>query len=165
MTPADPRAAAMEQINRALEEVSEIARDPRRRFRMSIPARPDYDSDILITQALVEARALLALPVAETQRTDLDRALQAEASARYQEERAIKAENELARLNALPVAETGWHEEKAKLLDDLSVELWRLRGNSAFQSCAGVFIALDRWVRLKSVPAPPEPPEGEKRDA
>jgi hypothetical protein len=58
----DEQIAEIEQqIERARTEVGQIAAEgPHRRFRMSIPAQPDRDSDLIISDALDKAMAVLA---------------------------------------------------------------------------------------------------------
>ena len=45
--------------DKAHDHVCDIAQQ-KARWRMSIPAQPDYDSDLLITSALMDVDALLA---------------------------------------------------------------------------------------------------------
>jgi hypothetical protein len=47
-------------LEKAHTELGEICKDPRNRFRMRIPAQPDYDSDLIISDALRHGDALLA---------------------------------------------------------------------------------------------------------
>lgn len=48
-------------IEKAHTEIGEICRQgPHKRFRMTIPAQPDRDSDLIISQALKDAEDLAA---------------------------------------------------------------------------------------------------------
>ena len=53
--------AAEAALDRAHTEIGEIAKEgPARRWRMSIPAQPDRDSDLLIANALDAGRLMAA---------------------------------------------------------------------------------------------------------
>jgi hypothetical protein len=60
-------AEVLAMIDRAYEELCEATkrqlgrRSETRTFRISIPARPDYDTDLIIAKALIEARKLITI--------------------------------------------------------------------------------------------------------
>ena len=115
MTPADPRAAAIEKLldNEVLGHALDAA-------NIIASSNPKTRTGLAGMRAVL-VEALLALPVAECEICrDCDSVKGSNATiCDFHYRNAIlgeaEAENELALLKALPVAETGWHEEKAKL--------------------------------------------------
>lgn len=58
MTPPEEFAEIKRRNDRACAEIADIAREGRTRWRMSIPARPDRDSDLIISAALKDTLTL-----------------------------------------------------------------------------------------------------------
>ncbi len=77
MTTDDVRADArrvLAQIDRAQDEIGAVAADVNNRWRMSIPANPDRDTDLIICDALTSADKAIHTLLAELDR-EHDRAL------------------------------------------------------------------------------------------
>ena len=70
---------ALARLDKAAEEIGEVAANVRSRWRMSIPANPNRDTDLIVSDACVAGqRAITALlAVIEQQQATIDR--QAEA--------------------------------------------------------------------------------------
>lgn len=70
---------ALSRLDKADEEIGEVAANVRSRWRMSIPANPNRDTDLIVSDACVSGqRAITALlAVIEQQQATIDR--QAEA--------------------------------------------------------------------------------------